>query len=150
LEKINSWKFILIFLIKNCYLLIPRKDAQATGEAFSPKKRKSSTSKDENSVLFSIFVGHFLSSWIRIRIRNLNADPYPDPDTDPDPKPCREGKKSGSWIRDPRSAGCAPACYGSSLGSNLDISQKYKMGEINKGVATGQHAIAHQINIKKQ
>jgi hypothetical protein len=28
-----------------------------------------------------------------------------------------------------------PACYGSSLGSNPDISHKYKMGEINKGVA---------------
>ncbi len=30
----------------------------------------------------------------------------------------------------------APACYGSSLGSNPDISQKkYKMGDISKGVA---------------
>jgi hypothetical protein len=29
----------------------------------------------------------------------------------------------------------APACYGSSLGSKADISQKYKMGDINKGVA---------------
>jgi hypothetical protein len=27
------------------------------------------------------------------------------------------------------------ACYGSSLGSNPDISQKYKIGDINKGVA---------------
>jgi hypothetical protein len=26
----------------------------------------------------------------------------------------------------------APACYGSSLGSNPDISQKYKMGDISK------------------
>ncbi len=31
--------------------------------------------------------------------------------------------------------GSAPACYGSSLGSNPDISQKYKMGNISKGVA---------------
>jgi hypothetical protein len=29
----------------------------------------------------------------------------------------------------------APAYYGSSLGSNPDISQKYKMGDISKGVA---------------
>jgi hypothetical protein len=29
----------------------------------------------------------------------------------------------------------APACYCSSLGSNPDISQKYKMGDISKGVA---------------
>jgi hypothetical protein len=29
----------------------------------------------------------------------------------------------------------APACYGSSLGSNLDISQKYKMAEGSLGVA---------------
>jgi hypothetical protein len=37
--------------------------------------------------------------------------------------------------------GSAPACYGSSLGSNPDISQNYKkyqnikMGDISKGVA---------------
>jgi hypothetical protein len=29
----------------------------------------------------------------------------------------------------------SPACYGSYLGSNPDISQKYKMGDISKGVA---------------
>ena len=29
----------------------------------------------------------------------------------------------------------APACYSDSLGSNPDISQKYKMGDISKGVA---------------
>ncbi len=29
----------------------------------------------------------------------------------------------------------APACYGSSLGSNPDISRKYKMGNISKGLA---------------
>ncbi len=28
-----------------------------------------------------------------------------------------------------------PACYGNSLGSNPDISQKYKMGDISKEVA---------------
>jgi hypothetical protein len=31
------------------------KDAQATGETFSPQKKTSSTSKDENSVLFLFF-----------------------------------------------------------------------------------------------
>jgi hypothetical protein len=35
----------------------------------------------------------------------------------------------GSW------AGSTPACYGSSLGSNPDISQKFKMGDISKEVA---------------
>ncbi len=63
-------------------------------------KRTSSTSKPGNSVLFSIFVGHFCppgsgsgsAVWMRIRIRiqqlklmRIHADP--DPDTDPDPKP---------------------------------------------------------------
>ncbi len=31
--------------------------------------------------------------------------------------------------------GSAPDCYGSSMGSNPDIVQKYKMGDISKGVA---------------
>jgi len=31
--------------------------------------------------------------------------------------------------------GSTPACYGSSLESNPDFSQKYKMGDISKGVA---------------
>jgi hypothetical protein len=38
---------------------LPLKDVQATGEAFSPQKRTSSTSKDEIYLLFYIFVGHF-------------------------------------------------------------------------------------------
>jgi hypothetical protein len=62
LKKFTAGNLIFFFLIKNCNLLIPRppkKDAQATGEAFSPQKRPSTTSKHENSVLFSIFVGHF-------------------------------------------------------------------------------------------
>jgi len=32
--------------------------------------------------------------------------------------------------------GSAPAYYASSLGSNPDISQKYKMGDISKGMTT--------------
>jgi hypothetical protein len=31
--------------------------------------------------------------------------------------------------------GITPACYGSSLGSNPDISQKYKIGDISTRVA---------------
>jgi len=37
------------------YPLASIKDSQATGEVFSPQKRTSSTSKDENSVLFQFF-----------------------------------------------------------------------------------------------
>jgi hypothetical protein len=35
------------------------KTTKATGEAFNPQKKPSSTSKHENSLLFYIFVGHF-------------------------------------------------------------------------------------------
>jgi hypothetical protein len=41
------------------YPLASIKDVQATGDAFSPYKRTSSTSKHENSLLSSTFVGHF-------------------------------------------------------------------------------------------
>ncbi len=37
----------------------------------------------------------------------------------------------GSWV----AKLVAPSCYGSSLGSNSDIFQEYKMGNISKGVA---------------
>ncbi len=62
LKKIDSWKFVLYFLVENCNLLIPKaslKDAQATGEVFDPQKRTSSATRHENSELFFIFVGHF-------------------------------------------------------------------------------------------
>ncbi len=61
LKKMCSWKFLYIFLSKMQFTY-PRaslKDAQTTGEAFYPQKRTSDTSKHENSLLFSIFVGHF-------------------------------------------------------------------------------------------
>jgi hypothetical protein len=46
--------------------------------------------------------------------------------------------------------GSAPACQDSSLGSNPDIYQQYKMGVISKGVAIGQHTLVRQkIYIKK-
>ncbi len=38
----------------------------------------------------------------------------------------------GRWVAN---LGSAPACYGSSMGSNPDISQKYKMDDTGKGVA---------------
>jgi hypothetical protein len=62
------------------------KDAQATGEAFSPQKWTTSTSKGENSVLFSIFWVIF-SLWIRIRNFYADPDPTAQINADPDPKP---------------------------------------------------------------
>ncbi len=53
---------------------------QATGEAFGPPKRTSSTSKLD---FFLHFCRSFWPSWIRIRIPN--ADPDPD-QADPDPQ----------------------------------------------------------------
>ncbi len=44
----------------------------------------------------------------------------------------------------------ALACYGSTLGSNPDISQKYAMCDISKGVANTTHSLARQKNIQKQ
>jgi hypothetical protein len=61
LKKITAEKK-LIFFYQKLQFTYPRasiKDAQAKGQVFSPQKRTSSTSKHENSVLFSIFVGHF-------------------------------------------------------------------------------------------
>jgi len=60
-------------------------DVQATGEAFSPQKRTWSTSKNEIYELFSMFLGHFLSSLIRIRIRNPAPDTDPETPLNPDP-----------------------------------------------------------------
>ncbi len=65
IKKIGRKNFS--FLITNCSLLYftlqyftySLWDVQATGEAFSPQKRTSSTSKNEIYKLFSIFVGHF-------------------------------------------------------------------------------------------
>jgi hypothetical protein len=61
LKKITAEKKINFFFDQKLQFTYPKasiKDAQATGEAFSPQKRTSSTSKHENSLLFSIFVGH--------------------------------------------------------------------------------------------
>jgi hypothetical protein len=42
--------------------------------------------------------------------------------------------------------GSAPTCYGSSLGSNPDISQEYKIGHISKGVT--KHIVARKKTFK--
>ncbi len=68
-------------------------EVQATGEACSPQKRTSSTSKHEISWLFSIFVGHFCPSdliesgsnpdpkhWFSLRYLNLLSAVGSDPD----------------------------------------------------------------------
>ncbi len=64
IEKIRSWKKKKYFLSKLQfnYPQASIEDIQATGIAFSPRKRTSSTLKLEISSLFSIYVGHFCSS----------------------------------------------------------------------------------------
>jgi hypothetical protein len=62
LKEFTAVKLFLIFFGSKLQFTYPWasiKDTQATEEAFSPQKRTSSTSKHENSLLFSIFVGHF-------------------------------------------------------------------------------------------
>jgi hypothetical protein len=49
------------------------KDAQATGEAFSPQKRTYSTSQNMKILYFFLFFGVIFA--LLIRIRNLTADP---------------------------------------------------------------------------
>ncbi len=79
LKQIYNQKFNFNFFNQKLQFTYPQasQDAQATGETFSPQKRTSSTSKDENSVLFSIFWGHFCppgsgyAICMRIRIRQL-------------------------------------------------------------------------------
>ncbi len=65
------WSKILkksyVFLIKKLQFTCT-KDVQATGVAFGPQKRISSTPELEISFLF-YFCGSLLSSWIRIRIQ---------------------------------------------------------------------------------
>ncbi len=49
-----------------------------------------------------------------------------------------------SWRKMGGQVGSAPAYYGSSVGSNPDISQKYKMGDIRK------EWLAHSSPLKKR
>ncbi len=77
LEKIYSWKFNFDFLDQKLLFTYPQasiKDTQATGEAFSPQKRTSSTSKHKNSVHFSIYMGHFCPPVVSSRQSDSNAD----------------------------------------------------------------------------
>jgi hypothetical protein len=96
--KTNSYIFFIKIGIT--YPLASIKDVQATGEAFSPQKRTSRTSKQE---IFSIFNCHFcppgfktasafvtagfrirIRIWIRIRIKLIQIRiQIADPDTDP-------------------------------------------------------------------
>ncbi len=76
-KKITDGKLLLYFLTQNCKLLIPRLlDAQATGEAFSPQKITSSTSKQcsgsesgsTGSTCFWAIRIHLSEVWTRIRL----------------------------------------------------------------------------------
>jgi hypothetical protein len=51
-------------------------------------------------------------------------------------------KRYGRWM-----AKLVAHMLGISLGSNPDIYQKYKIRDINKGVAIGQHTLVRQKNI---
>jgi hypothetical protein len=94
----KNWKKLqmikIFFVIKSFNLLIHRPPkrtnivAQAAGEAFSPQKRTSSTSKHELSLLFFYICGSFLPTWIRIRIQQLKLMRI-HVDPDPDSPPCR-------------------------------------------------------------
>ncbi len=48
--------------------------------------------------------------------------------------------KLGRWVA--KLVAHAPACYGSSLGSNPDISKKYKIVDISKGMANIKNTVA--------
>jgi hypothetical protein len=77
-EKTYSWKQILIFFsnIAIIYPLASLKDVQATGEAFSPQKRTSSTLKHESSLFF-------LFLWVIFAL--------------PDPDPLTSGSGTNHW-----------------------------------------------------
>ncbi len=66
------WKK-LSFLIKNLNLLFPRldplKERPSYRRSLLPSTENISTSKNEIYFLPSVFVSHFLPSWIRIRIQ---------------------------------------------------------------------------------
>ncbi len=97
LEKITDEKFFFFFFWSKTtiYLSLGLHKGRPSyrREAFSPQKRTSSTSKHENSVLFSIFVGNFCppgsgsAIWMRIRIR-IQQLKLMRIHADPDPKPC--------------------------------------------------------------
>jgi hypothetical protein len=76
-EKNTAENFFVSFLIKNSILL--------TGISKVQEKYSSTL------LTFSLFVGHFLSSWIRIRIANPDRDTdpeTPESNLDPDPQHC--------------------------------------------------------------
>jgi hypothetical protein len=78
LVKIYSWEFLYIFLSKIAIYL--SRGLPKAGESFNPQKRTSSTSKHENSLLSSIFVGHFCPPGSGSgSATQINADPDPQP-----------------------------------------------------------------------
>ncbi len=79
MTKILQLKYFFDQKLHFTYTQAFRKDNQATGEAFSPQKRTSSTSK-HNFFTFYIFVGHFCP-----------PNPYSDPATQNYADPCGSG-----------------------------------------------------------
>ncbi len=63
----NLYSLFLNQKLQFTYPLAFPKDVQATGEAFSPQKRTSDTSKHEILLTFFNISGSFLPSWIRIQ-----------------------------------------------------------------------------------
>jgi hypothetical protein len=71
LKKIQLEKITVPFLIKNAiyFSLGPLKDVQATGEAFNPRKKTSSSSKNE-------FIKFFLFLWVIFDFRDPNPQQW--------------------------------------------------------------------------
>jgi hypothetical protein len=65
------------------------KDVKATGEAFSPQKKPSSTSRHEISKLFSIFVGQICPHESGSKSGSGSTDQIESGSKDPDPKHCQ-------------------------------------------------------------
>jgi hypothetical protein len=118
------------------------KDVQATGEACSPQKRTSSTSKMKFINFFLSFVGHLLS-WIRIRIANPGSDKDPDTDPgtlvnpDPGPQHCNKVPKSESKTKKSSSFRKDRGCTASDIGSNLCVSGRWPC-QRRRGVGGGE------------
>jgi hypothetical protein len=85
-QKLNEKNTAEIFFISFLYKKLLFTYVQATGEAFSPQKRTSSTSKIK-FINFFYVCGSFLPSCIRSRMHIANPDP--DPGTPMNPEPIR-------------------------------------------------------------
>jgi hypothetical protein len=88
LKKTCNQKFNFYFLDQKLQFTFPLasiKDSQATGEAFSPQKRTSSTSKEKKILSFFQFFGVIFAL----------LDPDPDPTAQINADPCGSGSGSG-------------------------------------------------------